>query len=448
MKAMLSILYITFLSSCVVRHEQPINQLTHKIGSPAIKGDSWGWYDVKNKPAGQIVKNLYEEDNQRDIQDVFHPATEHLQSWLSLMDKTVREHFPNKLSHIPPPFVRVGNFRAATAVKTRVCIPSKIEVLDLKNKEETSDKKNQELEETPPLYIGMDIYGYVFLSPSQVCITDKNYQPHLPKIVEHINKSHPRCKMKFQEDTLIIDYKCLGPEPPPFKIVSSNFSLVLMSNLIIIPKTYLEYLDEKAVVATLAHELSHYYRAHYTLSNFGKEHFYIHQMKNPNHRPIKDPTAEKLGNSIISNTYNNPRSSKLKELFLEAQKTKLGYYTYEQEADDLSLEILALVGVNPQVSIDAYYQVLQIETVESNPLRQAIGLFNAEECRQLHENNWLSPAGQLVIPMGTYLDKHHSRCYNIFNLDRESKTHNYQIQPLKKTFLSKSEWQKIIQSKE
>ena len=107
----------------------------------------------------------------------------------------------------------------------------------------------------------------------------------------------------------------------------------------------------------------------------------------------------------------------------------LGYYTYEQEADELSAEWLAKVGIDPKFAVQRYLDFLVLDASDAHP-STAFSIPGAGECRALYGSDWRDRSGKsVVVPIGDYEDAHHNSCYRAFNLDREIKAHAYVIAP-------------------
>ncbi|MEN9834589.1 MAG: hypothetical protein RL011_782 [Pseudomonadota bacterium] len=103
----------------------------------------------------------------------------------------------------------------------------------------------------------------------------------------------------------------------------------------------------------------------------------------------------------------------------KAHSERLGQYTYEQEADDIAVEVTAQVGLDPVAVTDAMRALGKGEASSLHGL--ALG---EKDCEQLLKNKWHDANGQYVfVPVGGFVDPHHSICYRIFNIDREVTAH-------------------------
>jgi hypothetical protein len=148
-------------------------------------------------------------------------------------------------------------------------------------------------------------------------------------------------------------------------------------------------------------------------------------------KPTKEAmekTAEKMLLPVV----------KLKEVLMKAYDSKLGQYTAEQEADDISAEVLSKIGLGGEAAVDTYMALLS----------DFDGLSGFEigrtRCEQMRANNWEDPTGQFdmrLLPIGDYSEVHHSGCYRAFNASRELAAHDYS--KAGKGTLDKAIWEKI-----
>ncbi len=108
-------------------------------------------------------------------------------------------------------------------------------------------------------------------------------------------------------------------------------------------------------------------------------------------------------------------------LLSRARHMKLGQYTSEQEADEQSIEMLAMIGFNADAAVDTYMALAKGEKDGF-----AGGMFGEETCSSLRENGWKNENGEDVfVPIGDYSEVHHSACFRAYNASREIVTHAY-----------------------
>ena len=96
----------------------------------------------------------------------------------------------------------------------------------------------------------------------------------------------------------------------------------------------------------------------------------------------------------------------------------LGYYTQEQEADDLGLEFIIKIGIDPEYFIEGFFEMMKKSSLEHS---------QAKYCRELYNNKWVDPSTgkPAFVEMGPKSYEHHTLCFRIRNLDRELQAHDW-----------------------
>jgi hypothetical protein len=118
--------------------------------------------------------------------------------------------------------------------------------------------------------------------------------------------------------------------------------------------------------------------------------------------------------------------SKQQQAYREAYAARLGYYTIEQEADELALEWMSRLGLNPNDALEVSLKLAQVAEeqrlgLDAAPLVTAYG-----RCRELMSRDWRDELGQVEwVAIGDFRDRHHDSCYTVFNLWRELRAHAY-----------------------
>jgi hypothetical protein len=110
-----------------------------------------------------------------------------------------------------------------------------------------------------------------------------------------------------------------------------------------------------------------------------------------------------------------------------------GWYTDEQEADEIGLELATRAGLSPSDIIAA-----NVRTYEQlDALYRQAGVDRGDEVTMATCKQWLAagftekgPDGAtrpVHVPIGSLSDTHHDGCYRIYNLWREAKRHQYVV---------------------
>ena len=120
------------------------------------------------------------------------------------------------------------------------------------------------------------------------------------------------------------------------------------------------------------------------------------------------------------------RSQSIKEekkKFEEATAKRLGWYTPEQEADELGLELMHLLNLRTEAALDLH---LRLINVLGTYLPLQFTELTTSACIHLAKNNWLDADGKPVfVPVGNFTDNHHSSCFRAFNVSREIAAHSF-----------------------
>lgn len=107
----------------------------------------------------------------------------------------------------------------------------------------------------------------------------------------------------------------------------------------------------------------------------------------------------------------------------------LGLYTTEQEADDLSMELLTKTGLDASDHIAAWAHWVQDLAADPTTASILAGDDIAPaDCISLWQAGWKKPDANGVmqpvsVPLGRLNDPHHGFCYRLYNFTREAEAH-------------------------
>jgi len=135
---------------------------------------------------------------------------------------------------------------------------------------------------------------------------------------------------------------------------------------------------------------------------------------------------------------------KLVNEYVAISQSSFRQYTFEQEADELGLEIGAMVGVNPQAGSGAFLKFLALENkyrkqvlTDSPMLAEQLKPYldsypeiygdTVEECKQLKDSGWRLNGKKISVNLGNLSDPHHSSCFRVWNIEREIRAHKYNV---------------------
>lgn len=115
-------------------------------------------------------------------------------------------------------------------------------------------------------------------------------------------------------------------------------------------------------------------------------------------------------------------------LLQAALDERVGYYTTEQEADSIALQWMADLGVSPDHAVEHWFRFSKfyVGREQESPFN-----FEYKRCRALYDASprWSENGQSVPVPIGSFGDTHHSRCYRIFAIDRELSAHDYVVAP-------------------
>ncbi|MFZ9521090.1 MAG: hypothetical protein ACO3A4_11505 [Silvanigrellaceae bacterium] len=191
---------------------------------------------------------------------------------------------------------------------------------------------------------------------------------------------------------------------------ATRFSFDRISSVIYFSTGLLDTLqDNKLVIYTLMHELAHYYRAHPLLPEADFAIFYSVGEKNTPSFPVPDEELSRLA-----------REKNFAELTRIMIERRLGYYSFEQEADEFALEFLAELGISTADGGESMMRMLK-NTKKVTPPE-----LDYESCAALRAQKWMTSNNvSAYVPIGNLADPHHSLCYRAYNLDRERDAHRF-----------------------
>lgn len=129
-------------------------------------------------------------------------------------------------------------------------------------------------------------------------------------------------------------------------------------------------------------------------------------------------------------------------LLKSAEDFGLAQYTDEQEADELSLEWITGLGIEPAAAVEAQLQMAERRSADGYG---EVGEIPGKECRVLYQSGWKNRKGEAVlVPVGTWGDDHHSQSFRAFNVDREIKALGYQKDWVQRQVPTSPAWRDLV----
>ena len=114
---------------------------------------------------------------------------------------------------------------------------------------------------------------------------------------------------------------------------------------------------------------------------------------------------------------------KLRIPFEKGATLGLGFYSSEEEADEVGLEVAARSGVNGDQASGLWIQFMSAKKTEG--FQPGIRETSYENCDEMRRNGWESGAKQAnpVLLIDSLANIHHGMCYRLFNTEREWRAH-------------------------
>lgn len=343
-----------------------------------------------------------------------HPMTARLQLWVTEIDRALRDQLPGRLEGTPPPNVLVLFTRELDAQAHRIDV-----AFDVPGRAATA-----------PSDLVADAPSSLVLQPSGVVFGGRDGSPAplarpasaatIRDFVSFFTDGTPSCRVEGDEHGITFGPGCRFVGAP----VASRVGFSATSRFVTVTTGLLaEVADEGQVLAILAHELGHYYRAHLSAPTDRLNYLYALDGDRGT-RPAPDPRFERETAGARALARSAPTDITIDALDRLMTERRLGLYTTEQEADEVSVELLARVGMPPTVAVDA---ILATQKLVEERTGRVKGVSWAE-CASLREQGFRDHDGaEVAVPIGSIEDAHHSFCFRAQNLQREILAHRYPL---------------------
>lgn len=400
-------IFIGLLAGFSCKTTRQESEIKHTLGEVSWSEGQWAYLNLDRPSFINMNSSNYLPET--------HPLSIKAQEWVRQLHEAVLNKFPDKMRDIPTPQIIVikKDSPDAFAARRRTVSYQMKTGFTL-----TGPNSNDPIAETRPLYFSKPnmLSHNIFPVETTVQVEDQESfskwfsTKFAPCSIEAVNQGEVRWSY--------------GPGCERESYLKTNhwseaFVTHLAPNWVIITSGLFSALpNEESFAAVIAHELAHYYRAH--VVNNEKDHYsYCYMLNDPEHKPVEREELKTLCQDLKRNRSRagmSPQDA--------AAKVGLGVYTYEQEADELALEFLSLIGIDPIRATDAWFALFAQSVADNSGSSVPI-----ERCRELFARQWKQEDGSHVtIPIGDYRDPHHSWCYRIFNTTQEISAHGYRVE--------------------
>jgi Zn-dependent protease with chaperone function len=128
---------------------------------------------------------------------------------------------------------------------------------------------------------------------------------------------------------------------------------------------------------------------------------------------------------------------KIHELALKG----IGWYTTEQEADEIGAELVASVGIEPSAMPSSLFDLFKYVHERGSKMMKGV---DYNTCKKLAANNFGIGTGSIrSVAIGDWVDTHHDMCYRIYNISRDSLSHKYNVNTNKRPKFDTS-WSELV----
>lgn len=415
------------------------SEADHTEDQPTYAQYKWLWSDETEEEFKSIARagSMWSEP---EFFAVDHPMAQRLQFWVDKMDEALRARNPKALASTPKPRILlrkesdpnawVSYIPVSWKVRGTLARAAKAPAPSTAPGDAGADGAVEAGATTAPPTIPtlMLLSTGKVAAPGSLPPLERRFDDAaLAELVKFANDGFAKCRLSTAEGAVVFGEGC-AVDPGLSADRSDAIAFYATGKWITVTTGLItSMLDEERIVAVLAHELGHYYRSHSIQPSDQLNYFYALGDANKPEKPGADPRyveqTLKVREKLRSNDWYVDYSEENK---LMAEQ-RLGFYTTEQEADEISLEILARMGMPPTLGPDS--QALLHKIVDDlSAGRGDSGDIKWEKCAALRERGFKDDAGQVVsVPVGNLSDPHHSFCFRVFNMQRELEAHKYQL---------------------
>jgi hypothetical protein len=381
------------LFSCV-KKTQSVPQ--HATGNLPLRVEPILWQELTvTEFTKEVLPNMWVMASENDLVPETDPRVKLIQEAMNQFHAKVKTKYPS-LAQVPNP--RVAVFREPSMSAFVETIPYCAEATILL----------PGATEKPAYEEAVRFTKDGSLADRDTCRTAQTED--LNSAVGFLNSLSHGCKLEKTGDAYKLSPACRVNDYFKNYSKAKRFSFDRISSVIYFSTGLLETLrDNNLIIYTVMHELAHYYRAHPLLPEADFAKYYSLGEKNTASFPIPDPELTRLA-----------REKNFKELTKIMIERRLGYYSFEQEADEFALEFLTELGISTADGGEAMMRMLK-NTKKVTPPE-----LDYETCAALRAQKWVTSTNVSVyVPIGNLADPHHSLCYRAYNLDREREAHRF-----------------------
>lgn len=288
------------------------------------------------------------------------------------------------------------------------------------------------------------------------CVERSPKDPHTRRILERFLSRIENCQLVFEDQGARLSPGC-SPDLASKNYRGEQIQISLPSNWIQVESSLLTHLSPEQMIGVLMHELAHYYLMSTDQDVYNV--FYDLDAKPRGVRPaewkVKSPIIDKIRDAktaSLSDWNDEPKRNRYLRAIEEGDRHYIGWYTNEEEADDIGLEWLTMLGINPLEMPRALLRLMSAKEKNpdhSTPIFPPIADLDAKTCQGLLDRGFRSERGERIqVSIGDYDEPHHNLCFRVANLKRQIDMYGYHEMPRPEslTLMSETEWKAALHS--
>ncbi len=266
----------------------------HEEDAPTRSGTSWQWEKTSEDEFRDVIIPFMELGGPTQILPAAHQLTQRAQFWIDRIDAYLREEYPDRLRFVPKPSAKVWKNADPNAFVSSVPV-----CLDVPIRFEAREHLTQTAAKA---FLAPS--GTIEPAPTKRCIQRAYTASTLGAFVSWYNQEHPSCTLRMEgaaggTKELVAAENCRLGGTLERKAGAKRLVFYATSPAVVFHTgIFATYPDEAQFVATLAHELGHYYRAHPSASEEKYNYYYRLKEHSEAGRPTPDESLRAFGLSV------------------------------------------------------------------------------------------------------------------------------------------------------
>jgi hypothetical protein len=294
MKIKLGLLILS-VTSCFNNSQK--SELSHDVGKLSLGRHPSYWHNVSSSYHEELVKHIFQrQDPKSEVNFIWqNPIIDRLQTWVDTMDTEARKTIWGKkyMAATPKPKVVILDSESPNAFVAPAFLDYQADITIPGNNGATKDVSSIMLLNGMPNDLASLLKVFVpFETGNQNLLGDVVDRQRLA-----LENSGIKCLPKNIGTGKITFTGCDIPEDTD-TVHGTEYLSKQTSNYITLHLGLLRFMSEESVVAIIAHELGHYYRAHATDNNRLEGGFFFYEKDAGNGKPPMPITDEKVNRNV------------------------------------------------------------------------------------------------------------------------------------------------------